>query len=214
VISEANDRMLDAVGWGVCHPHGVPAVINEYQTFLYRGGLSLTALVTAELVAVAVHPRAAWCAHPVVAAAALGRRAFVRDLSVHFRFMLTRPQLDVPFDGVLLLATRFALTLGIAALSTVWWNADPQWLWSAWKAGAKPRVWRSAAGLGLGGGDRFPAGCGRNGGGLLLTARRPRRGISCPQIRREFFTMIPFSLKPSAPCRSALRHECHRIVTR
>ena len=146
VISEANDRMLDAVGLGAfailvtCL-----LLINEYQTFLYRGGLSLTALVTAELVAVAVHPRARLV--PRILSRPLLRWIGVRSYGIylwHFPvFMLTRPQLDVPFDGVLLLAARFALTLGIAALSyrLVETPIRNGCLGRAWKA------WRDAQGV-------------------------------------------------------------------
>ncbi len=145
IISEANGRMLDAIGLAAfailvaCF-----LFLNEFQAFLYHGGLSLTALVTAALVAVAVHPRARLV--PRVLSWPLLRWVGVRSYGIylwHFPvFMLTRPQLDVPFDGVLLLAARFALTLLIAALSYRFVEKPIRsgCLGHAWKA------WREAPG--------------------------------------------------------------------
>jgi peptidoglycan/LPS O-acetylase OafA/YrhL len=97
-------------------------ILNEFQAFLYRGGLCLTALVTAELVAVAVHPQARLV--PLVLSNKWLRWVGMRSYGIylwHFPvFMLTRPQLDVPLDGAPLLLARLALTVGIAALSYSW----------------------------------------------------------------------------------------------
>ncbi len=120
VISQANGRMLDAVGLAAL---GLLItfflVINEYQTFLYRGGLGLTALVTAELVAVAAHPSARLVPRMLSWPALrwIGVRSYGLYLWHFPVFMVTRPQLDVPWNGVLLLAARMGLTVGIAALS-------------------------------------------------------------------------------------------------
>jgi peptidoglycan/LPS O-acetylase OafA/YrhL len=94
-------------------------LINEFQPFLYRGGFTLVDIATLELLAVAVHPGARLvprllCWGPL-------RWVGLRSYGIylwHFPvFMLTRPQLDVPIDGVLLLAARLGLTVLIAALS-------------------------------------------------------------------------------------------------
>jgi peptidoglycan/LPS O-acetylase OafA/YrhL len=92
--------------------------LSEYEPFLYRGGILLTALTTAVIIAVAVHP-----------AAHVGRLLGVRPLRwIGLRsygiylwhwpiFMVTRPQLDVPFDGLALFALRIGLTCAIAEFS-------------------------------------------------------------------------------------------------
>lgn len=93
--------------------------INEFQAFLYRGGLALVGLTTALTILIVVHPRAR-----------LGTKVLewrplrwigLRSYSIYLWhwpvFMVTRPQLDVPFDGVPLLALRLAATVLLADLS-------------------------------------------------------------------------------------------------
>ena len=93
--------------------------INEYQSFLYHGGFAVTGLATAGLIAAVVRaPDSlagtcfAW--EPL---RWIGVRAYGLYLWHFPIFMLTRPQLDVPFGGVLLLVVRMSLTVLIAALS-------------------------------------------------------------------------------------------------
>lgn len=93
--------------------------LHEYHGFLYRGGFLLTGLATAALIAVAVHPGARllprWFSWPAL------RWVGLRSYGIylwHFPvLMVTRPQLDVPWDGVMLLGLRVALVMVLAGLS-------------------------------------------------------------------------------------------------
>lgn len=93
-------------------------LVTEFQAFLYRGGFALVGLTTAGLIAATVHPRGGL----VPRALAWGplRWVGVRSYGIylwHFPvFMVTRPHLDVPIDGVSLLVVRFALTTVLADL--------------------------------------------------------------------------------------------------
>ncbi len=94
------------------------ARLSEFSPFLYRGGFLCCALVTALLIAAAVHPGG-----PV--GRALDRRPlrWIGERSYglylwHFPiFMVTRPQLDVPLTGTANLALRLALTAAVAEVS-------------------------------------------------------------------------------------------------
>ncbi len=93
--------------------------ITEFDPFLYRGGFSLVALSTAILVAASVHRKSR------ILQAVLGfsvlRWVGLRSYGIYLWhwpvFMLTRPHLDTPLDGLPLLALRFGLTLILAELS-------------------------------------------------------------------------------------------------
>jgi peptidoglycan/LPS O-acetylase OafA/YrhL len=125
-------------------------LINEFQPFLYRGGFTLTGIATAELLAVAVHPRARLL--PRLLAWEPLRWVGLRSYGIylwHFPvFMLTRPHLDVPYDGLPLLAARLGLTAAIAALSyhfveTPIRNGALARGWAAWRQarGASQAWW-------------------------------------------------------------------------
>jgi peptidoglycan/LPS O-acetylase OafA/YrhL/lysophospholipase L1-like esterase len=93
--------------------------INEYQSFLYRGGFTLVGLATLGAIAVAVHPRGR------VVPRLLGwgplRWIGLRSYGIYLWhwpvFQVTRPQLDLPLDGLPLLALRLSVTLVLVELS-------------------------------------------------------------------------------------------------
>jgi peptidoglycan/LPS O-acetylase OafA/YrhL len=94
-------------------------VITEFDPFLYQGGFAVVAFSTAILVAASVHPKSR------ILQAVLGFPALrwvgLRSYGIYLWhwpiFVLTRPQLDTPLDGLPLLALRFGLTLILAELS-------------------------------------------------------------------------------------------------
>jgi peptidoglycan/LPS O-acetylase OafA/YrhL len=93
--------------------------LGEAHPLLYRGGLSAVGLVTGLLILAVVHPYAR------MSSALLSwgplRWIGVRSYGIYLWhwpiFMITRPNLDLPIDGLPLLVLRFALTGIIAALS-------------------------------------------------------------------------------------------------
>jgi len=92
--------------------------IDELSTFLYRGGFFLCAAATVLVVVAAAHPRTG-LAHLFSARPLrwLGERSYGVYLWHWPVFVVTRPELDVPIDGVPLFVLRIGLTLGLADLS-------------------------------------------------------------------------------------------------
>lgn len=91
---------------------------NEFSPFLYRGGFALVALTTAALIAaIARQARITTSLLSIAPLRWLGERSYGIYLWHFPVFMLTRPQLDIPFDGPALLSLRFILTLAIAEIS-------------------------------------------------------------------------------------------------
>lgn len=86
---------------------------------LFHGGFAVVALITAGVIGAAVHPGAR------LARLLLGRGVLrwlgTRSYAVYLWhwpvFMLTRPHIDVPFDGLALAALRLAATVVLAELS-------------------------------------------------------------------------------------------------
>ena len=115
--------------------------LGEYDPFLYRGGFVLLSLATALAIGVAVHPGAR------IGRAFLGRQPLrwigLRSYSIYLWhwpiFTVTRPQLDVPIDGLPLLAVRLALTALLAELSY-------RLVETPIRGGALGRAWQSLAG--------------------------------------------------------------------
>src|SRR5215204_689742 len=93
--------------------------LGEFEPLLYRGGLVAVALATALLIAVAVHPKS-WVVSRLLGSAPM-RWLGVRSYGIYLWhwpvFMVTRPELDVPFGGLPLLAVRLSITILLADLS-------------------------------------------------------------------------------------------------
>jgi peptidoglycan/LPS O-acetylase OafA/YrhL len=94
------------------------AFVTEYTAWMYRGGFLGLSVIVAVLIATATHP-----AVPLGRALGtqplrfIGQRSYGLYLWHWPVFMVTRPGLDVPIDGIGLLALQLGLTFGIAELS-------------------------------------------------------------------------------------------------
>jgi len=110
-------------------------LLDEYRPFLYRGGFALLALTTALLIAVVVHPRA----NPWPLELKPVRWVGVRSYGIYLWhwpiYMVTRPGLDVPLEGLPLFAVRIAITLLVADLSY-------RYVETPIRRGALGRAWR------------------------------------------------------------------------
>ncbi len=93
-------------------------VLGEYSTFLYRGGFLAVAVVSAVVVAAASHrgvPFGRWLG--IRPMRWVGERSYGIYLWHWPIFLVTRPGVDLPVDGVPAFALRIALLLGVAELS-------------------------------------------------------------------------------------------------
>jgi peptidoglycan/LPS O-acetylase OafA/YrhL len=92
--------------------------VNAFDAFIYRGGMFLLDLVCVVVIAVLVHPStnlgALLGSRPLVW---LGHRSYAIYLWHWPIFMVTRPELDLPFTGWPVFVLRIALTLGAAEVS-------------------------------------------------------------------------------------------------
>lgn len=112
--------VLDAIGFAALVALVVCFLrLGEFQPFLYRGGFAGVSLVTAAIIAVVVHRRAQLV--PRLLGAPPLRWAGTRSYGIYLWhwpiFMVTRPHLDLPFDGLPVLALRFVATGVLAELS-------------------------------------------------------------------------------------------------
>lgn len=92
--------------------------LGELDERLYRGGFLAVGVVTAGLIAAVAHPQTAiGRAFGTPVPLWIGLRSYGIYLWHWPVIMLTRPNVDVPFDGAPLVAFRLALIVGAAALS-------------------------------------------------------------------------------------------------
>ena len=113
--------------------------LDQYQPFLFQGGLALVALATAVVITAAVHPRTR-----LLGAGLLGRQPLrwigLRSYGIYLWhwpvFMVTRPDLDVPITGWPLLVLRLVATVVLADLSY-------RFVETPIRTGALGRAWRS-----------------------------------------------------------------------
>lgn len=112
--------------------------LDELHPSLYRGGFAAVALTSAVLIGATVHPRSLLIAG--LLSSRLLRWIGLRSYSIYLWhwpiFMLSRPQLDLPLDGLSLLALRLAVTLLLAEVSY-------QLVELPVRSGALNRAWRA-----------------------------------------------------------------------
>jgi peptidoglycan/LPS O-acetylase OafA/YrhL len=112
--------------------------LGEFEPFLYNGGFALVALATTATIMVVVNP------YTLIGTRLLGsaplRWVGLRSYGIYLWhwpvFMVTRPDLDVPIDGLPLLALRLTLTVVLAHLSY-------RYLETPIRRGALGRAWRT-----------------------------------------------------------------------
>lgn len=128
---------------------GFYAFSSEFSPFLYRGGFLALAILVAGIIVLATHPALSlgtWLG--VAPLRYLGQRSYGIYLWHWPIFMVTRPQQDIPLDGVTLFMLRMALTLGIAELSYRFVEMPiRQGALSAWWKQTRARVVAAAIGL-------------------------------------------------------------------
>jgi peptidoglycan/LPS O-acetylase OafA/YrhL len=111
--------------------------VNAFDPFIYRGGMLLLDVVCVVVIAVLVHP--ACRLHKVLGVAPL-RWIGLRSYSIYLWhwpiFMVTRPELDLPFTGWPVFVLRIGLTMGAAEVSY-------RYVEQPLRQGALGRWWRS-----------------------------------------------------------------------
>jgi len=113
--------------------------LGEFQPLLYRGGLASVSLASAVVIMASVHPYTRLAGTSMLGWGPLrwiGLRSYGIYLWHWPVFMVTRPQLDVTFEGLALLALRLAVTLVLAEVSY-------RYVETPVRRGALGRAWRS-----------------------------------------------------------------------
>ena len=111
VLDTAGVLGLVVIGWFLLR-------VNEFDPFIYRGGFLALDIACIVVIAVLVHPAAklskflAW--PPLVW---IGLRSYAIYLWHWPIFVVTRPELDLPFTGFRVFVLRMVLTFGAAELS-------------------------------------------------------------------------------------------------
>jgi peptidoglycan/LPS O-acetylase OafA/YrhL len=123
---------LGALVWFFVH-------LGEFRPLLYEGGFALVALATVATIMAVVHPYSFIGARLFLGSAPL-RWIGVRSYGIYLWhwpvFMVTRPDLDVPFEGLPVLALRLSVTLLLADLSY-------RYIERPIRRGALGRAWRT-----------------------------------------------------------------------
>ena len=113
--------------------------LGEYDPFLYRGGLALVSLSTAALIMALAYPHTRLGGVGLLGSAPLrwiGERSYGIYLWHWPVFMITRSHLDVPLEGLPLLALRLGVTVVLADLSY-------RFVETPIRRGALGRAWRA-----------------------------------------------------------------------
>ena len=115
-------RITEVMGWS-----GLIALVilynrlNEFQPFLYRGGVLITALSSALLIVGASNPITRLSKFLEIRSLRwIGSRSYSIYLWHWPIFMLTRPRFDIELPELLIRAGQIAITFGIAELSYRW----------------------------------------------------------------------------------------------
>ncbi len=114
---------------------------GELSQSLYRGGFLAVALATALLIAVVVEPRARFITKALGCEPLrwIGLRSYGIYLWHWPVYMITRPGIDVPLDGVQLLGFRVLLTLLLVEISY-------RGIETPFRSGQVARIWRALRG--------------------------------------------------------------------
>jgi hypothetical protein len=113
--------------------------LGEFQPFLYRGGLAAVSIATAVLIMALAHPYTHLGGSGLLGLRPLrwiGERSYGIYLWHWPVYMVTRPQIDVPIDGLSLLALRLGATVLLADLSY-------RYVETPVRVGTVGRSWRS-----------------------------------------------------------------------